>query len=79
LISGHNKTDYEYYTTNHEIQNQLICPAQKEIAIYIHGEWTDEEAANEQFDRIAKSITMNNYSIPLIGFSWDARFPIGLS
>jgi hypothetical protein len=29
-----------------------------------------EAAANEQFDRIAKSITINNYSIPLIGFSW---------
>lgn len=38
LISGHNKTDYEYYTTNHKIQNQFICPTQKEIAIYIHGE-----------------------------------------
>ncbi|HEX6378035.1 MAG TPA: alpha/beta hydrolase, partial [Nitrososphaeraceae archaeon] len=79
LISGHNKTDYEYYTTNHKIQNQFICPAQKEIAIYIHGEWTDEAAANEQFDRIAKSITINNYSIPLIGFSWDANTPLNKS
>lgn len=79
LISGHNKTDYEYYTTNHKIQNQFICPAQKEIAIYIHGEWTDEAAANEQFDRIAKSITTNNYSIPLIGFSWDANTPLNKS
>src|SRR5919106_1043236 len=35
LISGHNRTDYEYYTINHKIQNQFICPAQKEIAIYI--------------------------------------------
>ena len=79
LISGHNKTDYEYYTTNHKIQNQFICPAQKEIAIYIHGEWTDEAAANEQFDRIARSITINNYSIPLIGFSWDANTPLNKS
>lgn len=79
LISGHNKTDYEYYTTNHKIQNQFICPTQKEIAIYIHGEWTDEAAANEQFDRIAKSITINNYSIPLIGFSWDANTPLNKS
>jgi hypothetical protein len=79
LISGHNKTDYEYYTTNHKIQDQFICPAQKEIAIYIHGEWTDETAANEQFDRIAKSITINNYSIPLIGFSWDANTSLNKS
>lgn len=79
LISGHNKTDYEYYTTNHKIQDQFICPAQKEIAIYIHGEWTDETAANEQFDRITKSITINNYSIPLIGFSWDANTSLNKS
>ena len=79
LISGHNKTDYEYYTTNHKIQNQFTCPAQKEIAIYIHGEWIDVAAANEQFDRIAKSITINNYSIPLIGFSWDSNTPLNKS
>jgi alpha/beta hydrolase family protein DUF900 len=79
LISGHNKTDYEYYANNYKIQNQLICPTQNEIAIYIHGEWTDEAAANEQFDRIAKSIAINNYSIPLIGFSWDSNTPLNKS
>ena len=66
-------------TTNHKIQNQFICPTQKKIAMYIHGGWTDEAAANEQFDRIAKSITINNYSIPLIGFSWDANTPLNKS
>ena len=32
--------------------------------------------ANEQFDRTAKSLTVNNYSIPLIGFSWDSNTPL---
>src|SRR5919112_4795138 len=74
LISGHNRTDYEYYNDNSSgIEGEIICPHQKEIAIYIHGVWTDETSANEQFDRTAKSLAANNYSIPLIGFSWDSN------
>jgi hypothetical protein len=77
LISGHNRTDYEYYNDNTSgIQSEIICPSQKEIAIYIHGVWTDETLANEQFDRTAKSLAANNYSIPLIGFSWDSNTPL---
>jgi hypothetical protein len=74
LISGYNRTDYEYYNDNgSRIPNEMICPPQKEIAIYIHGVWTDETSANEQFNRTAISLTANNYSIPLIGFSWDSN------
>ena len=53
-----------------------MCPPEKEIAIYIHGAWTDEQAANEQFNRTAMSLISNNYTIPLIGFSWDSDTPI---
>jgi hypothetical protein len=74
LISGHNRTDYEYYNDSSSgIESEIICPPQKEIAVYIHGVWTDETMANEQFDRTAKSLVANNYSIPLIGFSWDSN------
>ena len=76
LISGHNRTDYDswYYDGNNSrIQHEIICPNQGEIAIYIHGVWTDETSANEQFNRTAKSLATNNYSIPLIGFSWDSN------
>ena len=77
LISGHNRTDYEYYHDNSSgIEGEIICPHQKQIAIYIHGVWTDETSANEQFDRTAKSLAANNYSIPLIGFSWDSNTPL---
>lgn len=47
------------------------CP--REIAIYMHGAWIDETSANEQFNRTAMSIMANNYTIPLIGFSWDSN------
>jgi Alpha/beta hydrolase of unknown function (DUF900) len=74
LISGYNRTDYEYYNDSSSgIESEIICPPQKEIAVYIHGIWTDETTANEQFDRTAKSLVANNYSIPLIGFSWDSN------
>jgi hypothetical protein len=76
LISGHNRTDYDswYYDGNNSrIQHEIICPNQGEIAIYIHGVWTDETSANEQFNRTAKSLTTNKHSIPLIGFSWDSN------
>jgi hypothetical protein len=76
LISGHNRTDYEYYNDNTSIQSEINCPHQKEIAVYIHGVWTDEISANEQFNRTAKSLAANNYTKPLIGFSWDSNTPI---
>jgi hypothetical protein len=77
LIPGHNSTDYLYYNDSGSgIEREIICPHQKEIAIYIHGIWTDETTANEQFDRTAKSLATNNYSIPLIGFSWDSNTPL---
>ena len=45
----------------------------KELAIYIHGPWTDELSASEQINRTAMSIASNSYSIPLIGYSWDSN------
>jgi esterase/lipase superfamily enzyme len=80
LIPEHNSTAYLYYNdirdnTNGSLQNEIICPSQKEIAIYIHGVWTDENSANEQVNRTAMSLEANNNTIPLIGFSWDSNTP----
>jgi hypothetical protein len=80
LIPEHNSTDYLYYNdisgnTSGSIQNEIMCPSQKEIVIYIHGAWTDETSANEQVNRTAMSLVTNNYTIPLIGFSWDSNTP----
>jgi Alpha/beta hydrolase of unknown function (DUF900) len=84
LIRGHNSTDYTYNddlasTDDSRIPNKFTCPQEKEIVIYIHGAWTDNQAANEQFNRTAMSLTNNNYPNPLIGFSWDSNTPINKS
>jgi esterase/lipase superfamily enzyme len=49
------------------------CPAfNKEVAIYVHGLWTNETMAKEQVDRVRLGLAANNYSIFLIGFGWDS-------
>lgn len=68
-------TSTGYRTTNNipGLQNGTEC--QKEIAIYIHGIWVGPMSLENQtviFDRAAKSLTANNYTFPLIGFSWDS-------
>ena len=81
LVQGHNMTDYAYgndltNNNNSKLSDEFICPSEKEIAIYIHSIWADEQAANEQLNRTAISLISNNYTIPLIGFSWDSNTPI---
>jgi hypothetical protein len=79
LTPKNNSTDYLYYNDVGEnksrTQNEIMCPSQKEIAIYVHGAWTNKASANEQFNRTAISLATNNYAIPLIGFSWDSNTP----
>jgi hypothetical protein len=52
------------------------CPI--EIAIYIHGVWASKEVADEQTKRVALSLNSLNYTIPVIGFSWDSNTPFSL-
>jgi hypothetical protein len=51
------------------------CP--EEIAIYIHGYDRDQTEAGEEFNRLIMSLNHNNYTIPLIGFSWNSLPPYG--
>ena len=44
------------------------CPP--EVAIYIHGFNRDQSGAGEEFNRVQMSFNQNNYTIPVIGFSW---------
>jgi hypothetical protein len=44
-----------------------------EVAIVVHGYGVTEEGAKERFDRARLSLEHNNYSIPIIGFSWDSN------
>jgi|SRR5918999_559509 pimeloyl-ACP methyl ester carboxylesterase len=49
---------------------QLSCP--EEIVIFVHGWGADENEAKERFDRVKLSLEKNNYTHPLVGFSWDS-------
>ena len=70
LVQGHDSTDYD--ATN--IPN---CPP--EIAMFIHGWGLDESMAKERYERTLMSLQANNYSIPLISFSWDSNTTSSLS
>jgi pimeloyl-ACP methyl ester carboxylesterase len=70
LIRDHNSTDYN-------VTNIPVCPP--EIAVFIHGWPLNELNASERFTRTQMSLLANNYSIPLIGFSWDANTTSSLS
>jgi hypothetical protein len=49
------------------------CPA--ETAVYIHGFSRDQTEAGEEFNRVLMSLKENNYTGPLIGFSWNSLPP----
>src|SRR5919112_4064121 len=53
-------------------QLDQICPG--EIAIYVHGVWSNEQSALEQVERVDISLRQqgNNYDVPVVGFSWDS-------
>jgi hypothetical protein len=80
LKNGHNGTDYDTsYIPG--LQPGTSCP--EETAIYLHGVWTgigsflaNFENETGIFDRARMSLAANNYSIPVIGFSWDSNTTI---
>jgi hypothetical protein len=75
---GHNTTDYDAIGVP-GLSVGTSCPP--EIAIYVHGIWVGEdslEVPSEIFDRARMSLEHNNYSIPLIGFSWDSDTKIDI-
>jgi hypothetical protein len=75
----YNSTEYYYNDigdNKRRTQNKIMCPSQNEIAIYIHGEWTNKVSAIEQFNRTAISLVANDYAVPLIGLNWDSNTPI---
>lgn len=80
LRSGRNGTDYDASDIP-GLQPGISCP--KEAAIYVHGVWTgigsfsaNLESETGIFDRASMSLAINNYSIPVIGFSWDSNTTI---
>lgn len=52
-------------------QLKNTCPI--EILIFVHGRNLTESKAKERFDRVKMSLEHNNYTVPIIGFSWDSN------
>jgi Alpha/beta hydrolase of unknown function (DUF900) len=82
LENGYNTTDYNASNIP-GLQPGTTCPEEREAAIYVHGVWTgignlSANFENETgiFDRARMSLVANNYSIPVIGFSWDSNTTI---
>jgi hypothetical protein len=80
LKNGHNGTDYDASNVP-GLQPGTSCP--EEAALYVHGVWTgigsflaNFENETGIFDRARMSLAVNNYSIPVIGFSWDSNTTI---
>jgi esterase/lipase superfamily enzyme len=53
--------------------NQLKSSCPPEVAIIVHGWDLTESQARERFARVKMSLESNNYSIPVVGFSWDSN------
>jgi pimeloyl-ACP methyl ester carboxylesterase len=64
---GYNKS---YSFLDIDQLTQKPCP--DEIVIFVHGWGADKDEAKERFDRVKLSLEKNNYTYPLVGFSWDS-------
>lgn len=61
---------YNLVENNDELRE---CPS--EVVLYIHGVWVGGnslEKPSEVFDRLKLSLQSNNYTYPLIGYTWDS-------
>ena len=68
---GNNGTGYRDTYPLLDIRNlSNSCP--EEVAIFIHGWGLNETEAKERLDRVKMSLEKNNYTHPLVGFSWDS-------
>jgi len=68
---GVNGTGYRDTYPLLDIRNlSNTCP--EEVAIFIHGWGLNETEAKERLDRVKMSLEKNNYTHPLVGFSWDS-------
>ena len=51
---------------------QLFKECPSEVTIFIHGWGNNETMAKERIDRLKMALEKNNYTNPLIGFSWKS-------
>jgi hypothetical protein len=64
---GYGNSTYFFLSTN-DLKN--ACPS--EVTIFVHGWNNNETKAKERLDRVKMALEENNYTNPLIGFSWKS-------
>ena len=74
-----------YNPIDNEILNSICI--KNEVAVYVHGVWTNErghledfvENAEEIFERLKMSLEDVGYNHPVVGFSWDSDTKIDIN
>ena len=66
------------YPPASSIFNQESNNCSNEIAIYFHGVWASEGNAKEQTERVSLSLDSLNYTIPVVGYTWDSNTPFSI-
>jgi pimeloyl-ACP methyl ester carboxylesterase len=63
------------YNNNYLFSNltRLFESCAPEVVIFVHGWKIDENLAKERLDRVKLSLEKNNYTYPLVGFSWNSN------
>jgi hypothetical protein len=73
-LTGQENAVHRPPPTAADVLGQLdqTCPG--EIAIYVHGVWSNEQGALEQVQRVDISLRQqgNDYNVAIVGFSWDS-------
>lgn len=69
LADGHRRYSFN---TEGTIPGYTDDPPQKELAVFVHGFNNSPKNAKEIFDQVAEALQKNEYSQPLVGYSWDS-------
>jgi hypothetical protein len=64
---GYDNSNYSFLNIVHLFNR---CPS--EVTIFVHGWNNNETIAKERLDRVKMALEQNNYTSPLIGFSWKS-------
>jgi hypothetical protein len=67
LIFGHSRLGY-----NIPLGIPACLTNLRDIVIFVHGWFDDEETAIDKFNLVRQSLQYDQYIQPVIGFSWDS-------
>jgi hypothetical protein len=60
------------YETTEDIPGLQVRNCPDEIVMYVHGYWESPGSAIDKFNIVKRSLQFNNYTNPVVGFSWTS-------